>query len=607
MSVPATAHVLKKEGKAACQCEEGYEEAGLNCLEKGQENPCVGVTCSYHGRCTVDKNNEAVCACEDGYESNGMECFEITKEDPCRDVNCGNGKCVAVNDTEAKCECFEGYYAEGLQCVSNLEKICGTKVSDGDATRLNTNSDVKKLAGITYVKGDVYVRSSVTDLTPLKNLKCIGGTLKIFEASSLTDLEGLNNLLYVGKDLTVEDNPALRNTSGIGKLQTVGENVLFTDNKSLQTISLPALKKVRGIGVENNDSLKTISSIPNLKKIDKDLEISDNDKLGSISGFGNITHVSGNVSITNNDSLVNLSGFSNLKEIDNGLRIYGNDNLINLSGLENLTILNGNSLSIDYNDKLVSIKSLYSLKTATFYYLYIEDNSSLPNGEAIRFREHIIDKCDWDGDSEIEGNKEGGFSGNSGGSGSSGSEGVLGINGKILLFHPKNVPSGDGEFADLSDQIQACPVEGFFNSDGAYGSLSVSANFSDIPIMTSSDLDLNAPYVKKYSVFSGKINGSTSIPAYSDSISLAYRTNDAPGEFFIDSFGSINGQLQGNYVVRMNCFSSTSQGYNSVGPYNGTNCILKVVGLLSQNNWCIHAFGIASSSRGIGSDVYIDM
>jgi len=103
----------------------------------GDDDPCLGVTCSGQGEC-VSVAGLAVCDCNAGFHDVGEFCLP----DACRPADCVHGHCVDPANLQ-ECECDEGYAGtacdqcaegyvfsgdDGLRCVLDLscdEDPCG--------------------------------------------------------------------------------------------------------------------------------------------------------------------------------------------------------------------------------------------------------------------------------------------------------------------------------------------------------------------------------------------------------------------------------------------------------------------------------------------------
>lgn len=103
--------VVDAKEEAACECDLGFEPAGLTCRPV---DVCKGVDCAGHGTCAA-VGGSPTCRCDLGYEASGLSCAAV---DPCKPVDCGpHGRCVAASGAAA-CQCDAGFEPQGLACVA---------------------------------------------------------------------------------------------------------------------------------------------------------------------------------------------------------------------------------------------------------------------------------------------------------------------------------------------------------------------------------------------------------------------------------------------------------------------------------------------------------
>ena len=112
--------------RPACACKRNYHWNGdqTECLADSVEYMCSGVTCNYHGNCTVI-NEIVTCECDSGYHNEGqIHCVE-DGTDPCLNVDCdGKGSCFDAAGT-AICDCDDNYHNDGYEhCVLNENNTC---------------------------------------------------------------------------------------------------------------------------------------------------------------------------------------------------------------------------------------------------------------------------------------------------------------------------------------------------------------------------------------------------------------------------------------------------------------------------------------------------
>jgi len=90
-------------------------------------------------------------------------------------------------------------------------------------------------------------------------------------------------------------------------------------------------------GIGQCYSLSSLSGLDNLTSVGSFIWIQDCDILTNFEGLGSLTNVGGeSLSITWNNNLISLDGLENLEIINGSLNIVGNNSLENISGLKNV-------------------------------------------------------------------------------------------------------------------------------------------------------------------------------------------------------------------------------------------------------------------------------
>jgi hypothetical protein len=114
------------------------------------------------------------------------------------------------------------------------------------------DEDAARLRGIVEIEGDLILSAAVTDLSPLRHLVRVGGSVQIHGTTALTDLDGLRTLRTVGKDIKILANEQLREVE-LRSLTTVGGALSIhwycSGNPRLAEISFPSLASVGALGV----------------------------------------------------------------------------------------------------------------------------------------------------------------------------------------------------------------------------------------------------------------------------------------------------------------------------------------------------------------------
>jgi hypothetical protein len=152
--------------------------------------------------------------------------------------------------------------------------------------------------------GLISATTDIDNLTPLSNLKSVGGSLDIFHNDALTSLSGFDNITSVGGTLDIRFNHALTNLSSLGNLTSVGSYLRIFDNDALTNLKgLEGVTSVGYLSIQLNAALTSLSGLDNLTSVSSVLVINSNAALTSLSGLDNLTSVSGSLFIQFNPSL----------------------------------------------------------------------------------------------------------------------------------------------------------------------------------------------------------------------------------------------------------------------------------------------------------------
>ncbi len=262
---------------------------------------------------------------------------------------------------------------------------------------LSTQQQVEEFGKGKYttIDGDLEIRGTVSDLSPLKDLALINYQLRIINTSQLPSLKGLDSLEKVSalinsfRGFRIENNIALKSLKGLerlngseGRIEIINNDEL-TDLNGLNNISFINFGDLK---IEGCEKLRNVNGLEKLEWIQFELYIRDNPALIDISSFKNLNSViNGRIHITGNASLQNVHGFETLHTVvgvelfDNkqlsdltGFRnidkfellyIRNNDALKDLSGFEKVTTIT--VLKIESSPFLISLKGLQNLKNVT--------------------------------------------------------------------------------------------------------------------------------------------------------------------------------------------------------------------------------------------------
>jgi hypothetical protein len=240
-----------------------------------------------------------------------------------------------------------------------------------------------------FINGAVTISGIVDDLSPLAQVKSVGGQLTITNNSMLTSLSGLDNVTSA-KGLLIEENTVLTSVNGLESLGTVDGWLQIKECPVLSSLmGLQALTEVTGrVVITKLDALQSLTGLDALESVGEALHIVDMPVLASLDGMQGLRTVvkdiliCGSYSLFENagaPNLVSVSGLSGLTEVGGGLEINNCDNLQVIEGINNLVAAGG--LVVVRNDLLTSItgfESLDILESAVNYNgIYINDNPAL--------------------------------------------------------------------------------------------------------------------------------------------------------------------------------------------------------------------------------------
>ncbi len=239
--------------------------------------------------------------------------------------------------------------------------------------------------GCTEINGNVFIHSSVSDLSGLEQITKINGYLNIGSNdnlltlkglqnidtitnkleikynSFLTNLDSLYNLEYVGERLSIQNNSNLNSLVGLSKLKKIGLHFTIMNNGPLNSLmGLSSLDSIGGSLFIGQNEITSLYGLNNLGYVGENLNISNCSLISSLEDLTNLTNVQGDIEITNNASLANLIGLDNLNSINGSLTIRDNQSILNLQGLENISSVAGD-FTIENLENLTNLESLENL------------------------------------------------------------------------------------------------------------------------------------------------------------------------------------------------------------------------------------------------------
>ena len=213
----------------------------------------------------------------------------------------------------------------------------------------------------------IKITGTVTDLSPLKDLKIINEGVEIINTKNLKNLKGLENLIATGvifpNGFRVVNNKRLINFEGLDKLEKTRGEFYLSNNENL--INLKGLHSFYAVSagsltIENCNNLNDLDGLDKLEFIGDGLEIAKNSKLIDISALSKLDFVPRTIYIGENESLTNLNGLESIRNID-FLFLNYNPSLSNIDAIKDCESLN--SIKIDGNISLNSFPSFEKIKT----------------------------------------------------------------------------------------------------------------------------------------------------------------------------------------------------------------------------------------------------
>ena len=169
-------------------------------------------------------------------------------------------------------------------CSEDSIPVNLSKIEYWNQEKLDRHKD--ELLKTTELEGDVYIGSSVNNLSAFQNIEKIHGELRI-ENTGLENLEGLGQLAEVEK-LKIDNNQVLE-TAVLPGLVSVAQPINFINNNALKTISLPKLERVgespanANIGIYGHEALES-ASFPEMRYF-YSLTILRNPQFKTLQGF----------------------------------------------------------------------------------------------------------------------------------------------------------------------------------------------------------------------------------------------------------------------------------------------------------------------------------
>lgn len=211
----------------------------------------------------------------------------------------------------------------------------------------------ERLKGFNCITGNVTITDGTgPDLGFLREIRSIGGFLKILGPHSLVSLHGLEKLESVGGRMYFGETPELTDASALASLVSVGGDLEFLAAPKLMALDLGALTTLDGSFLLSA-SLASLD-VRGLTILPGELVLEDT-QLSTLAGLAGLTSLTG-LRLAGNPQLVDLSGLTALEQMSGRLELEYNASLTNIDGLKGLTKLS--RLEVRVNPKLTSLAPL---------------------------------------------------------------------------------------------------------------------------------------------------------------------------------------------------------------------------------------------------------
>lgn len=171
---------------------------------------------------------------------------------------------------------------------------------------------------------DAFYNTTLQLVQAFGNVKSVSGDLRV-QHSSITPLTGLNKLTCIGGRLLIEQNNQLKILSGLDNLDNVGAAIKISSNPSLMSVEgLNGLTHLRSLEISNNSVLGHLVGLSGIEHIAEDFNLVGNGNLAGVFGLERLQSVGGDLEISGNTQLQNLAGLGRLESVGGHLRIFDN-------------------------------------------------------------------------------------------------------------------------------------------------------------------------------------------------------------------------------------------------------------------------------------------
>ncbi|WAS91634.1 hypothetical protein [Nannocystis punicea] len=307
--------------------------------------------------------------------------------------------CVpAASDTDASTAgtttgAGDGDTSTGTVTATGTPTVTGepAPVCPGGDVMVETQGQLFALTGCSDIAGSLTIRGPITDLTPLAELRRVGGTLSVdtsFEVPlpSLAGLEGLESigglfldglgvvdlaplagLTEVPGNLWVRESEQLRSLEGLHNIRTVGDGLEIADCPQLGDLTgLRGLERIagdvflQGLPIVDFHGLEGLVAIEPVEGEPIEVRLTDLPQLSSAAGLS-VEWDDLHVVELKRVGLTDLAMFAGTEALG-GLALFYNEALADLGGLEALTVIHGGLTFID-NPALGDIAALAGLQS----------------------------------------------------------------------------------------------------------------------------------------------------------------------------------------------------------------------------------------------------
>ncbi len=155
--------------------------------------------------------------------------------------------------------------------------------------------------------------------------------------------------------------------TGVDGLLQIGSYISTDPNSITDLTPLRSIIRANNVHIVNNQSLKTLSGLENIRDISESILVYGNPKIRSLSVFRNITNDHVALTIYENESITGLDGLQGIREFHN-VDIVNNKSLLDLYALENATRMS--CLYIENNKTLTSLNGLENLESVNCLYIW---------------------------------------------------------------------------------------------------------------------------------------------------------------------------------------------------------------------------------------------